>query len=173
MGLVHIYCGDGKGKTTAALGLALRAAGSGMSVHIVQFLKSEKTSELETLKCIPKISVDRCSENFGFTFQMNEEEKKRQEKCHNEMLERAKKMLEEGLVDMLILDEFNAAYAHDLLDKQLADTIVFSKPEKVELVLTGRDPKPKFVERADYVSEIKAVKHPFSNGIKARKGIEF
>lgn len=170
---MHIYCGDGKGKTTAALGLAIRAAGSGMKVHFVQLLKGGKTSELETLKLIPNVSVDRSARNYGFTFRMNEEGKHDVTQVHNEILQEAKELMQSGAVDMLIIDEFNAAYEYGLLDRSLADEIVFSRPENVELILTGRNPQQKFVDAADYVSEICARKHPYEKGIKARRGIEF
>ncbi len=173
MGRIHIYCGDGKGKTTASLGLALRAAGSGMKVRFVQFLKGGETSELTSLRCIPGITVDRCDKNYGFTFKMSEENKQRLTECHNELLRRAEALMRSGGVDLLILDEFNVAYEYNLIDRALADRLVLEKPESVELVLTGRNPQPKFVAAADYVSEILAVKHPYQKGQNARRGIEY
>lgn len=173
MGLIHIYCGDGKGKTTAAIGLAVRAAGSGMKVHIVQLLKGSETSELNSLKLIPGITVRRCDRDYGFTFNMSDENKKKLIKCHNDLLLQAEKLMNGGSIDMLIIDEFNAAYEYDLLDRELADRIVLQKSQRTELVLTGQNPHPKFAETADYVSEIKAVRHPYRSGIKARKGIEY
>lgn len=173
MGLIHIYCGDGKGKTTAALGLALRAAGSGMRVQIVQLLKGSSTSELHSLARIPNITVSRPEKNYGFTFKMSEEDKRLLIECHNRLLRDAEKRIAGGEIDMLIIDEFNAAYEYDLIDREIADRIVFQKPENIELVLTGRNPQEKFVREADYVSEIMPVKHPYTMGIQARKGIEF
>ncbi len=173
MGLIHIYCGDGKGKTTAAMGLALRAAGSGMKVHIIQLLKGSDTSELHSLSLIPGITVDRCKRNYGFTFNMTEEDKKAQIAEHNQMLEDAERLMKNGEIDMLIIDEFNAAYEYGYIDKELADRVVLGKPENVELIITGRNPAQKFIDAADYVSEIRAVKHPYQKGINARKGIEF
>jgi cob(I)alamin adenosyltransferase len=173
MGLIHIYCGDGKGKTTAAMGLSLRAAGSGMRVHIIQLLKGNPTSELNSLALIPNITVSRPDKNYGFTFKMSEENKQLLTECHNEMLIHAEKLMHSGEIDMLVIDEFNAAYKYGLIDYELADRIVLQKPDDTELVLTGRNPAEKFVKAADYVSEIVAVKHPYSEGINARKGIEF
>lgn len=173
MGLIHIYCGEGKGKTTAALGLALRAAGSGMRVHIVQLLKGGPTSELHSLAQIPNITVSRPDKNYGFTFKMSEEDKRRLTECHNDLLIHAEKLIVDGEIDMLIIDEFNAAYEYDLVDCEIADRIILQKPENTELVLTGRNPQEKFVRAADYVSEITPVKHPYITGIQARKGIEF
>lgn len=173
MGLLHIYCGNGKGKTTAALGLAVRAAGSGMKVHIVQLLKGSDTSELNGLALISNITISRCDKEYGFTEEISESEKNQLTNCHNKLLADAEKLMDSGKIDMLILDEFNAAYEYNLVDKQLADRIVLGRNMDIELILTGRNPQKKFVEAADYVSEIKAVKHPFSHGIEARKGIEY
>ena len=173
MGLVHIYCGDGKGKTTAALGLAIRAAGAGMRVHFVQLLKGNETSELNSLKLIPNITVARCDENYGFTFCMSDDDKRKITECHNKIMNESILLSENAEIDMLIIDEFNAAYNYGLVDKALADRLVLQTPIALELIITGRNPNSKFVEEADYVSEIKDVKHPFKNGISARKGIEY
>jgi cob(I)alamin adenosyltransferase len=173
MGLIHIYCGDGKGKTTSALGLALRAVGSGMRVHIVQFLKGNETSELVALRQLENISIERCDRNYGFTFSMSSEDKFQLVQCHNRLLNHAIELVSTQAIDLLILDEFNVAYEKQLLDVTLADSLIFNKPDYLELVLTGRNPQSKFISVADYVSEIHAVKHPFSKGIQARKGIEY
>ena len=192
MGLIHIYCGDGKGKTTASMGLAVRAAGAGMRVHIVQLLKGSKTAELESLALIPNIRVTRPDRNYGFTFSMTDEDKAAISrslddlekngyitcasgagKRHNALLEEALREMKNDEIDMLVIDEFCAGYNCGLVDKALADEIILHKPEKCELVLTGRDPEQKYVDAADYVSEIRAVKHPYEKGIDARRGIEF
>lgn len=173
MGLIHIYCGNGKGKTTAAVGLAVRAAGAGMKVHIVQLLKGNDTSELASLALIPNIKVTRPDRNYGFTFNMSDSDKAELTKCHNRILSEALREMKSGGTDMLIIDEFCAGCRSGLADKSLLDEIVFSKPPKCELVLTGRDPEQKYVDAADYVSEISSVKHPYDMGIKARKGIEY
>lgn len=171
-GLIHIYCGDGKGKTTAALGLALRAAGSGMKVVILQFLKGRPVNELESLKLIPGITVFRNSKDFGFFNTMTDQDKADITKMHNENLKKALDMVEKETCGLLILDEIIPAYNHGLVDKGLIDNLVENKSEELELVLTGRDPAPLFLEKADYVSEIKKIKHPYDNNIGARKGIE-
>ena len=167
--MLHIYCGNGKGKTTAALGLALRAAGSGMRVHFVQFLKGSDTSELNSLARIPEITVLRCDRNYGFTFRMTEADKAALTACHNAMLQTIQERLPE--TDLLILDEFCAAYNQKLLDCDFAEQLIADC--KTELVLTGRNPAEKFLAMADYISEIQAVRHPYEKGIAARKGIEF
>lgn len=169
--MLHIYCGDGKGKTTAALGLALRAAGNNMKVHIVQFLKGCETSELNTLKGVDNVTVSRLEKDCGFTFCMTDEEKCEVTHCHNELLLKAKSLLND--IDILILDEFNAAYECNLLDRSLAESIIFENKDNKEIVLTGRNPDEKFTDKADYISEINCIKHPYQKGIDARKGIEY
>lgn len=173
MSLTHIYCGNGKGKTTAAFGLALRASGAGMNVFIVQLLKGSDTSELESLKNIRNITVDRLQKNYGFTRNMSEADKSAITHEHNNLLSIAYEKMISGEIDMLIIDEFFSAYNNGLLDPTLAEKIVFERNNSCELVLTGRDPTEKFIAAADYVSEIKAVKHPYEKGITARKGIEY
>lgn len=171
--MLQIYCGDGKGKTTAALGLVMRSVGSGMRVCFMQFLKGGDTSELETLARLPEITVRRCDRDYGFTFRMTEQEKEQLRRCHNAMLTEAAEMLRSGSVDMLVMDEFFAAWNAEVLDRALAKWLVLECPAQAELVLTGRDPDARFLEAADYVSEIHAVKHPYTKGIAARKGIEY
>lgn len=171
--MLQIYCGNGKGKTTAAMGLALRAAGSGMNVHIVQLLKGSESGEVEILRGIKGITLERPDRNYGFTFRMNQEQLNELTQCHNRLLENAEKAVQSRNINMLIIDEFNAAYRNGLLDKNLAERLILENCGKIEIVLTGREPDEKFLSAADYVSEISAVKHPFSKGISARKGIEY
>ena len=172
LGLVHIYCGDGKGKTTAALGLALRALGHGYKVLLVQFLKSQDTGELKVFDSIPNTKVLRSREKFGFTFQMTEEQKKRCIIEHNKLLEKAREICSLDQIDLIILDEIISAYNYNLVNR--AETIKFlkEKPKNLEVVLTGRDPAAELLQFADYISEIKKIKHPFDRGITARTGVE-
>lgn len=172
MGLNHIYCGNGKGKTTAAIGLALRAAGAGMRVYIFQFLKGSDTSELAPLRN-SGITIERCDKDCVFSFQMNDSQKLKVTERHNDMLRSAAKLIESNAADMIILDEFLDAYNLDLLDKTLADSIALKHYDSTELIITGRNPSDDYIAVADYVSEINAVKHPYNNGISARKGIEY
>lgn len=172
-GLIHIYCGDGKGKTTAAMGLGMRAAGRSKKVLLTQFLKSNKTGELN--------SIEKLSEFFHvvkgvpakkFVWNMNEEEKLEVKKEHtNRFREVTKKAIEEEY-DLLILDEIIATINRDFV--MLTEVIDFlkNKPKGLEVVMTGRNPKEELIELADYVSEIKAIKHPYNKGIKSRVGIE-
>ncbi|MDO5560260.1 MAG: cob(I)yrinic acid a,c-diamide adenosyltransferase [Oscillospiraceae bacterium] len=173
MSLLHIYCGNGKGKTTAALGLTMRAAGSGMKVHVVQFLKGSMTSELTILDKIPGVTVERCDKNYGFTINMSAQDKEQLILCHNRLLENALEKMNSGETGMIVLDEFNDAYSLGLFDTKLADRLVLERNDKTEVVLTGRDPDKKFCDTADYISEIKCIRHPFEKGIPARKGIEY
>lgn len=171
--MIQIYCGDGKGKTTAALGLLLRAAGAGMRVHFVQFLKGGVSSELFSLERLQDVTIRRCDRNYGFTFRMGDIEKAQITECHNALLAEVQEVLVQGSADMVILDEFFTAYNSRLLDTVQAEQLVRTFPASVELVLTGRNPTAQFLELADYVSEIHAVKHPYTKGITARKGIEY
>ena len=167
-GLVHLYCGDGKGKTTAAMGLALRALGQGMQVVVVQFLKNGTSGELEPLK---KLGAAVYSGQPGakFTFQMNAEEKAQATKENNARLAEA---LQQPC-DLLILDEICAARNSGMVDEALAKQAVLERPQHREVVLTGRNPEAWMVEAADYITEMQPHRHPYEQGIPARKGIEF
>jgi ATP:corrinoid adenosyltransferase len=171
-GLIHLYYGDGKGKTTAAFGLALRALGSGFRVAVVQFLKNHETGELAALEKMPNLTVLRGKGGTGFSFSMTEEEKEATRRLHSENLKAAIALAASGNCDMLILDEAVGAYARGLIDRTLLEEFVRGKPEHLELVMTGRNPAPWMLECADYASEIRKIKHPYDRGIPARKGIE-
>lgn len=172
-GLIHIYCGDGKGKTTASLGLSIRAAGRGQNVLIVRFLKTDDTGELPSLACIPNIEVTPCDRSFGFTFQMDEQTKIEAKNYYRKRFEEACNKANSGEYDLLILDEIMSAYNYDMVEKENVIQFLINKPEDLEVVLTGRDPDKRLLDLADYVSEIRKVKHPFEQGIPARKGIEY
>lgn len=171
-GLVHLYHGDGKGKTTAALGLTIRAAGSGFRVTFVQFLKNQPTGELTVLSGMENVSVLRGKEGGAFSFTMSDEDKEKTKLLHTENLNAAIALVTRGDCDMLVLDEVVGAYARDLIDKEAFEAFVFNKPEQLELVMTGRNPAQWMIDCADYVSEIKKIKHPYDEGIPARIGIE-
>lgn len=171
-GLIHIYCGDGKGKTTAAVGLAVRCAGRGNKVLLVQFLKSRDSGELYSLAKLPDIEVMRGKESKKFTFQMNEEEKHALLIEHNKMFEQVLAKIKNGGYSLLILDEVIGALNAKVFEMPKLIEFLRHKPENLEVVLTGRNPAPELVEIADYVSEMRKVKHPMDRGIMAREGIE-
>ena len=171
-GLIHIYCGDCKGKTTAAVGLAVRCAGRGNKVLLVQFLKSRDSGELYSLAKLPDIEVMRGKESKKFTFQMNEEEKHALLIEHNKMFEQVLAKIKNGGYSLLILDEVIGALNAKVFEMPKLIEFLRHKPENLEVVLTGRNPAPELVEIADYVSEMRKVKHPMDKGIMAREGIE-
>ena len=171
-GLIHIYCGDGKGKTTASLGLAVRCSGHGNKVLFVQFLKAWRTGELNTLELLPNIEVLRAKETAKFTFQMSPEEKAQVLKDHMALFEAVKNKCVAEKIDLLILDEVVGACDRGVFNKEALLEFLRNKPETLEVVMTGRNPFPELVELADYVSEICKRKHPKDKGIMARVGIE-
>lgn len=172
LGLVHIYTGEGKGKTTAAMGLILRASGRGLRVILGQFLKDRETGELNTLKLLPGVQVFRGKPLTKFSFQMNEKERAEVLERHNEFLKDLIRRCRSELPDLLVLDEVIGACNTKLLDEELLLDFLRHKPEHLEVVMTGRNPTPAMLELADYVSEICKRKHPFDRGIPAREGIE-
>lgn len=167
-GLVHLYWGDGKGKTTAAMGLALRALESGRSVSIVQFLKGTESGEITQLIRLGA-SVRRGCAGGKFVFQMNEAEKAETRVQQTENL-RAAMAEKPGL---LILDEACAAWELGMVDRTLLRYAVERKPAAQEVVLTGRSPAEWMQRVADYSTEMRCVRHPYEKGVAARRGIEF
>jgi cob(I)alamin adenosyltransferase len=173
-GLIHIYTGDGKGKTTAALGLSLRACGRGFKVGLIQFLKGMETGELDVLAGLgSSYQIYRNKGITKFVKDMNDAEIREAENDVRNLWELAKSMGSDGQCDILILDEVMAAIVTGLLPLNDILNWLREKPAGLEVVLTGRDAPPALLDLADYVSEIKAVKHPYEKGIAARKGIEF
>ena len=172
LGLIHIYTGDGKGKTTAALGLILRASGRGLHVVLGQFLKGRETGELHTLSLLPGVKVFRGKPLTKFSFQMNEQEKAEVLQSHNEFIQELASYCRQEETDLLVLDEVIGACGTHLLDESMLIDFLKHKPEHLEGVMTGRNPSPELLELADYVSEICKRKHPFDKGIPAREGRE-
>ena len=172
-GLIHIYCGDGKGKTSAATGLAVRAAGCGKQVLFARFLKNEESGELEILDRIPEIHVIHLERSYGFYRTLTEEEQAEVRQMYEALWQDIVQKAETDVYDVLVMDEFMAAYNYGLIGHDAAFAFLREKPVRLEVVLTGRDPDEALVELADYVSEIRKVKHPFDRGIRARRGIEY
>ncbi len=172
-GLIHFYYGSGKGKTTAAMGLALRASGSGKKVMIVQFLKNRNSCEVKQLEALENITVLRGQASDAFSIRMTAEEKHLTAKIHNENLKKAVSSARSGECELLVLDEALDAYQLGLLDEKLFMSVVTDKPDGLELVITGHTPEAWLIEQADYVSEMLKKKHPYDKGVNGRKGIEF
>lgn len=172
-GMIQVYCGDGKGKTTAAIGLVIRAVGRGKKVIFVQFLKGTKTGELEVLKQLSNVTVIRNPKELGFLSRMNDLEKREVTEFHNQTLEKIQKILLEEMIDLLVLDELTYPYIWNLIDKEKVEALILQKPEKLEIVITGREPDSFFLEHADYITDMQCIRHPYQKGIKAREGIEY
>ncbi len=170
---VHIYCGDGKGKTTAAIGLAVRACGSGKRVLITRFLKTDHSGEVKALCGLSGITVTPCERSFGFFSRMSPEQKKEAGIYYSQLLEMTLNKAVMENYDLLVLDEIMAVCNFGLTEEKKVLEFLSARPEGLEVVLTGRDPSEKLVETADYVSEIRKVKHPYDRGISARQGIEY
>ncbi|GEM_PF-114651 len=183
LGLVHVVTGDGEGKTTSSLGLAMRAIGSSLTVHMIQFLKSGLTGEIYSANrlgfVIEQFGIDALKEKQknlqefsdrtgSFVFQPDLKEKD----AAMEGWEHAKKIISNGQYDLIILDEINCALAKGLIPLQEVLDVVRNHG-KAELVFTGRDAPKELMDAADYVNVIQGVKHPWQKGIVARKGIEY
>lgn len=173
-GLIHIYTGAGKGKTTAAIGLGVRAYGQGLKVLMVQFLKGWTTGEMKVIAGFgPCFQIFEKQENHKFTWEMSEEEVKGIKGEMRLGLNYTIEAVKSEEWDLVIMDEIMAAVNYGYLPLKEVVELVKSKPLKVELVLTGRDAPAKLIELADYVSEIAERKHPLKKGVRARAGIEY
>ena len=168
-GYVHIYTGNGKGKTTAALGLAIRAAGAGLRVFLAQFIKGRQYSELNALERLADLII---VEQYGLPRFINGKPSEPDIEAAQYGLERVKSSMLSGRFDMIIIDEGNVAVNYGLLSRQDLINLIDMKPENLELVITGRDALPEIIDKADLVTEMKAVKHYFNKGVDARVGIE-
>lgn len=171
-GLIHIYTGEGKGKTTASVGLAVRAAGQGMKVLFVQFFKSDDTSsgEKEIIKNISQIELIHSNTRHPIFTKQSVDDNKIKDSVI-ETFEQVKKRIKD--IDLLVLDEINSVLNGGWLDMDEFIKFLENKPQKLEVVLTGRNAPVELVKIADYVTEMLKIKHPFDNGVKARKGIEY
>ncbi len=171
--MIHIYYGDGKGKTTAAIGLAVRAAGSRMKVLFVQFLKTEFSGERHTLSHTENITLTFAPVDLKFTYEMDENEKQKASAMFRKIFDDAvTKVLTEGY-DMIVLDEVSTAVEAGMLSEHSLYEFVSDVPKNIEVVITGHNPPEKLLELADYVTEMKKIKHPYDKGVQARFGIEF
>ena len=172
-GLIHIYCGDGKGKTTAAMGLAIRAAGREKKVFITQFLKSGKSGELVSLEKLKEYIVFLPGKPVNkFVWNMNDEEENEAKREHTARFKEIINIIKSNEYDLLILDEIIATINNGFIDLNEVIEFLKNKPKTLEVVMTGRDPKEELIELANYVTEMKCIKHPFEEGIPSRIGIE-
>lgn len=169
--MIHIYCGDGKGKTTAALGLICRHVGCGGTAVLAQFLKSLPTGELTTLEKLG-VPVYRNELPHGFFPNMSEEMRQRVRSMHDHTLAEVTLLARANACSLLVLDELCAALSLELIDREAVLSLL-DDHGNAELVITGRDPDPELLARADYITEMKLVKHPYEKGVLARKGIEY
>jgi len=179
IGLIHVYTGDGKGKTTAAIGLGIRFIGTGKKVFMIQFYKSWHTCELDTLKQLELFKVFRFCTQKSFTWCLDKKQSENLALDIQKAWDFAKKSLKNEDCDMLILDEILLALEEKLIDIDDFIETLSCKPRHIEVVITGRNASRRVISIANYVSEIICRKHPFKDGvpgvdvIPARKGIDY
>ena len=167
-GMLQVYTGDGKGKTTAAIGLAVRAAGAGLKVFIGQFVKSMEYSEIKILENIDNIDVKQ----YGLNCFIEKEPEQKDIKAAQEGLEEIKEVLTSGKYDIVILDEANIAVYFDLFSVEELIDVIDSRNEGIEVIVTGRKAKERLMDKADLVTDMQEIKHYYEKGVKARDGIE-
>lgn len=167
-GYVHVYTGEGKGKTTAAIGLAIRAAGAGLKVFFAQFIKNRRCSEHRALERFDDLITIK---QYGRGF-IKDKPSKQTEEIVRKGFNEVKKVVLSGDYDLVILDEINIALRYGLLDISEIKDLIKNKPSGVELVLTGRYAPQELIKKADLVTEMKKIKHYMDRGVKARTGIE-
>ena len=167
--MIQIYCGDGKGKTTAAIGLAVR----GNPVVIAQFLKSADSGERLILGKLSGVTLLEIPDEMKFVFAMNEEEKRAERERQTALFEKAAALSELNGAGVLVLDELCSAVSTGMVPLELVTAFLDRRPAELEVVITGRDPAAELERRADYITEMKKRRHPFDQGQAARKGIEW
>lgn len=172
-GLIHVYCGEGKGKTTAAMGLALRFSGTDEKVLIFQFLKQNTSSERKAFAKMSNVTILEGYSDVKFVKDMTEIEKNETKIYYFKRFAEITDMVKQNKYKMLILDEIMAAIHHGFVEEEKLIEFLKGKPEELEVIMTGRNPSERIYEIADYITEMKKVKHPYDKGIRARKGIEY
>lgn len=177
--MLQIYCGDGKGKTTAAVGLIIRAAGHKIPVRLIQFLKDGTSGELNILREIKNVSIETPDNFYGFVKNMTDEQKENVKIEYADMIKRAdswEKAIQResgnGISAVIVMDEVLHACNYGLLSEDKLIEFIDKYRECTEIILTGRNPSKRLMETADYISEIGKIKHPFDKGVFARIGIE-
>jgi cob(I)alamin adenosyltransferase len=170
-GTVQIYTGDGKGKTTAALGLALRAAGHGLRTYVIQFMKgSSNYGELKVAESLDGLVIEQSGRD---TFVDRQNPAPEDIDLAKRGLEKARAAIESGDYDIVVLDEINVALDFGLVTLDDVRGLIEARPASLELILTGRSAHPEIVKLADLVSEVLKIKHHYDAGVEAREGIEF
>jgi cob(I)alamin adenosyltransferase len=170
-GTVQVYTGDGKGKTTAALGLALRAAGHGLRTYVIQFMKgSANYGELKVAETLPWLVIEQSGRD---TFVDRKNPAPEDVDLARAGIEKARAAIESGVYDLVVLDEINVALDFGLITLDDVRGLIAARPPSLELILTGRSAHPEIVKIADLVSEILKIKHHYDAGVEAREGVEF
>lgn len=172
-GLIQVYTGNGKGKTTAALGQGLRSCGRGLKVYMVQFLKGGETGELHSVeKLDPLFKIFRFERKRGFFWTLNDQEKRELKEDIAKAMSFVKNVIENNECDILIMDEIMGVLSNGLLNVSEVVELLKSKPESMEIILTGRNVPEELAEIADLITEMREVKHYFRKGVPFRVGIE-
>ena len=172
-GLIHLYHGDGKGKTTAAIGLALRALAAGRRVLVIQFFKNGLSGEIRLLRQMEHTKILAGTTSGRFFWDMDDLEKAETRALHDSHIDQAAAWIREGEIDFLILDELLSAWNQDIVDQAKVLDLIDNRPVEMEVCYTGRGPAEALIERADYITNMQLERHPFEQGIDARMGIEF
>ncbi|MEG1848033.1 MAG: cob(I)yrinic acid a,c-diamide adenosyltransferase [Lachnospiraceae bacterium] len=172
--MLELYCGDGKGKTTACVGLAVRAAGHDIPVIFAQFMKNNHSGEITILQGIPQIQVMHTEVFYGFVKDMNTRQKEEMKLHNTKLVQEIERKIRASQQEFMvvILDEVLHACHKNLLDETLLYHLLDACTPNIEIVFSGKHPSKELCRRADYISEIHKIKHPFDQGIAARKGIE-
>ena len=184
--MIHLYSGDGKGKTSIAVGMAIRMAGAGGHVIFAQFMKGNESSELNILRQLPQVKVLKVNKEFGFYNEMSDEDKAEITGLHNEIIEKIAEFVEQIKRSeqsnpehdachqiLIVLDEITYPCRWNLIDEELFRKVLKDLPDCVELVMTGRDPLDYMIEASDYWSDVEMKRHPFEKGMSARIGVEY
>lgn len=171
--MIQLYCGDGKGKTTAAVGLLIRAAGRNIDTLFVQFLKDDTSGEIEVIKKLDNVEIMHADCFYGFVKNMTEEQKCETKEAYNKLLDSVQEYVSKHEKCVVILDEIVHAINYELVDITKMDSLLNMSNENIEYVLTGRNPSEKLIGMSDYYTEFKKQKHVYDKGIIAREGIEY
>lgn len=180
--MIHLYFGNGRGKTSIAVGTAMRMIGANKKVLFVQFMKGKVSSEIEALKQFSNVEILKLDHCYGFYKNMGTIEKENITKEHNKMLERVEQIVQEYILNdkkkdgvelLIVLDEITYPCNWGLMKEERLQEILKILPNHIELIMTGREPKEYMKNYADYVTELKNIKHPYEKYVPYRKGIEY